>query len=974
MKLDIQGQIVNVPDNMPEDQIAKIVAEVKASRTASSPTLATKGASGSWDDSESPPTQPTAPPKQTTTTGAYVANQAKKGILGGVKAFGGLVRGAATAATGGSFAEGFNEVQAGGDTFATEVLGAKDLAPANETQNFLGRVAEGGSDATNWVPGLGIVTRGVKGVMALGGAAAKSAAVGAGANVGAGYAGDMAKGSGSTTEMVTQIMGGLLGARGASGMTEVAKVTPKVLAAGKTMGGNFMAKYLPGGIDTSSVDNNITAANEAMKARAVASSNRRVDNELKQAIVEGEGNPRSLQESLAAKGQFEEQIGASLPPTVLQGENRVIKEQIAEAAEQPKFRAEINSMTEKAQTALKSTADSTFGSRDTALDTLDSVVPNSVNKRTKLESELEASNLKIKQLEDSLIKNAEGSEAVGKKMADAYADNKKMAKAQATEDYNAVKKAATDAGLKLPATTYAPVIGKALIGSADALKFADTGPVGQWLGVLKKKVLADEDLLPYEVMAFKEATNKALRQAEKAPSPDGRLIDELRSIKEMIVGKDLTPQDLKPDGTPLLPTLLPVDPKTNRVPGLADLMSPQFAQGLKDADAKYAKNVGADIMSTTGRAIGREEFESRIVPRVLYAPEAAEQAIVAMGPKGTALVKDALMSELSKKVGAGDLTDKALSKFYEQHKQVIAKVPGLKESLSSKVEALTALTTGKVLLKQRHAEAAKEDILANFQRTFAPNDPNAAGQSVRKYTDSAELAKAVRADGSTLKAFLKQYGNNKDAVESLRTTVLQDYLNVPNSAEVLMAEMKSNRALANFLEPKMKQFYDFAYYAEKLATSKAIPQGSVLKGAPGDFLQEMGGPKASKVISNFKNSITSVFFKGTVTAGDFLKAAEVSERGRVLVDTLLKPGVLDASIDRLSAAVKADNAFSVDSNVKGFLGTMKALMVPTKQDAVKGLREGINEPVEGREGGLPSEEYIQKLDREQAEREAKYGR
>jgi hypothetical protein len=741
-------------------------------------------------------------------------------------------------------------------------------------------------------------------------------------------------------------------------------------------GPDFIAKYAPGLSKGNTIGENLgvlkAAGTNAVNDRGRVLANTQLQGDLKQAVIEG-GDIKPLDTVLAENKAFGDEIGAPIPITATMGDNRAVQELVGEAATQPQFRADIRAQTEAAQSAMATKSKEVFGDRETAINTLDEVIPKSTVAQEQLVKNLDEARSKKDALEAQLASGAKTSEHLGKAIKDAYIETKSAAQKVLGDNYKRTVTSAANRGESIAPEVYAPIMGRVLTKSADSLKFANTGEVGKWLGVLKEKVLAGEQMFPQEVSEFKIAVNKALRK----PNTDTGYVNELEDIKQMIVGKDLQASELRPDGTPLLPSNVPLiqgeGRGVKRIPGLVDMISPQFAKELNAADARYAKEMGHDLLSKTGKSIGREEFASRLVNMVTNHPESATQAIRAMGARGESLVKDALMTRLAGATGAtGDVTPKVMSKFMKDYSEIISKVPGLGEELGNASKTLENLVNSEIRLKQEFANAAKDDILVNFKRTYAPSDPRAAGDVTRKYSDSTQLAEAVRTDPSTLKAFMVQYGRDKDAVEALRTIMYQDYLSKPNAYQSLMADLKKNRALEPFLAPRLDKLAQYTQKAEQLANNKAIPSGSVLKSTAKDSLQELTGVDVGQVVKTWRNMIQAVQTKGFITFGLFAEAAAKRERAGLLADTLLQPGVMEKAVEQLTLAEKAKTAVDVDKHINAGTSFIRKLLVPTKGDLTISVNQG-SQAATGEDQVIDRTEANQRLDKEQADRKALYG-
>jgi hypothetical protein len=480
MKLNVQGTMIEVPDNWSEDKIAQVVNETKASLAG------TKAAPAPV---EAPIPKPNTAPSNT----EFYLDRAKKGMGGTVELVGGVARGigsalglnddAAPGATVGErFGAGFKRVTDAKTTADQELLGVQNYAPKDGLQKNVGAFVEGATDAANFIPGLGlakaaVATKGTGGVIArqaLTGAvvnAPRNAIVGGAAGAGATLGVDTAKdlGAGETTQLVTGILtglaGGITGARSASAGAMGTQALTKTAKAAMAAGPDFIAKYAPGLSRSNTIGENLRALQSAgataVNDRGRVLANTQLQGDLKQAVIEG-GDVKPLDKVLAENKAFGDEIGAPIPITAASGDNRAVQELISEAATQPQFRAGIRTQTEAAQGAMTTKSKEVFGDRETAINTLDQVIPKSAVAQEQLVKNLDEARSKKDALEAQLASGAKTSEQVGKDIQEAYTATKKAAQAKANVNYSQAVDGAAGRGEAIAPEVYAPIIGRVL--------------------------------------------------------------------------------------------------------------------------------------------------------------------------------------------------------------------------------------------------------------------------------------------------------------------------------------------------------------------------------------------------------------------------------------------------------------------------------------------------------------------------------
>ena len=261
-------------------------------------------------------------------------------------------------------------------------------------------------------------------------------------------------------------------------------------------------------------------------------------------------------------------------------------------------------------------------------------------------------------------------------------------------------------------------------------------------------------------------------------------------------------------------------------------LDPEFVNAYKAADKAYLMKVGLPFNEETIKAIERTRFYENVVPLLTKNKSTVSQFIDTTGDQGKKLVEDAFVSEMTKKVKDGVLDTAKAKAWLASKREALALIPDVRDKLNSFVKNTDALMARKTHIDSAFDAAAKARILKS-------EDMNAQTLIGRMYASPQYTSK-----------FIKQYGNDKEAMRAVRSFMLDDILRSGKPLETLTERSRSNVYDAVFGIAYKKTIDDLALISDRITRDPSAVAANI-KGIDSDILTKLIGMKPERLVSLF---------------------------------------------------------------------------------------------------------------------------
>jgi len=359
----------------------------------------------------------------------------------------------------------------------------------------------------------------------------------------------------------------------------------------------------------------------------------------------------------------------------------------------------------------------------------------------------------------------------------------------------------------------------------------------------------------------------------------------------------------------------------DKVSGHIDQLDPDFVKAYRNADNAYLERVGLPFNSETLKNVDRKKFVEQIAPAIIGNKSNVDDFIRATGEDGIKVARDAFYDSFTKAAVKNDVLDpKAANKWLAKNGNKMTQIPGLEDELRASVNDV------QTLLNKRAA------LDADFKRV--------AGQqliSKEGFSTPQELVNKMYSDINFTNKFMSNsgYGQNKDAVNAVRSFMLDDIVQSGSPVALLNDRNKSaifNRVFGPTYAQKIADFAEVSDRLQKDLTAVSFRVETV----PKTPVEEAIGIPPEQIISRFFNpvagqryAITSIFSK--YWANQAAKATEEK-----LKNLLLNPS--DAV--KLFSAVKAQTKSLDPDKAKEIMNIGKKYGIQWVQDAVNDFTTG----------------------------------
>ena len=308
-----------------------------------------------------------------------------------------------------------------------------------------------------------------------------------------------------------------------------------------------------------------------------------------------------------------------------------------------------------------------------------------------------------------------------------------------------------------------------------------------------------------------------------------------------------------------------------RVGGHIDNLDPEFVQAYRNADNAYFQKVGLPFNSETLKAVDRKKFVEQIAPAIIGNKSNVDDFIKATGEDGVRIARDAFYDSFTKAALKNDVLDpKAANKWLAKNQGGVSLVPGLEAELR------TASNDVASLIAQRNR------MNAEFQRVAGDQLVSANG-----FKSPQELVSKMYNDvGFTNKFMSKsQYGENKDAVNAVRSFMLDDIVRAGDPVAMLNDRNKAAVFNRVFGPTYAQKIQDFATVSDRLVKDLTnVPfRGETLPKTP---IEMATGIPPEQIISRIYNPVSGIAYAVSSLMSKFW-AKKASEATEVKLKSLL---------------------------------------------------------------------------------------
>lgn len=310
-----------------------------------------------------------------------------------------------------------------------------------------------------------------------------------------------------------------------------------------------------------------------------------------------------------------------------------------------------------------------------------------------------------------------------------------------------------------------------------------------------------------------------------------------------------------------------------------DSLDTEFVSAYRNADKTYLMKVGLPFNEETIKSIERAKFDENIVPLLTKNKSTASQFISVTGERGQKLVEDALISDLHKAaVRDGVLDPNRAKAWMSAHREQLALLPDVKKNIEKLSGDVGALIERRKILESAFDDAAKARVLKS------------------EATSAQELVNKMYSSGNFTSRFLKQYGNDKEAMKAVRSFMLDDIIKSNNPVDVLNDRSRKHIYDAVFGSAYQQRIKDFALIADRMTKDPSAVAAN-LKDIDADILTRMAGMPLERMYSLFvTNPVVSHQVAALTVINRFFnkKAGEIVERDmkKMLLDREMSEGLL----------------------------------------------------------------------------------
>lgn len=343
-----------------------------------------------------------------------------------------------------------------------------------------------------------------------------------------------------------------------------------------------------------------------------------------------------------------------------------------------------------------------------------------------------------------------------------------------------------------------------------------------------------------------------------------------------------------------------------RVGGHIDNLDPDFVQAYKNADSSYYQKVGLPFNSETLKSVDRKRFVEQIAPAIIGNKSNVDDFIKATGEDGVRVARDAFYDSFSRAALKNDALDpKAANKWLAKNQGGVSMIPGLEDELRAASNDVAAL-----LAERNRLDAA-------FKRVAGDQIISSGG-----FRTPQELVSKMYSDINFTNKFMNQYGANKDAVNAARSFMLDDIVRAGDPVAALNDRTKAAVFNRVFGSTYAKKVQDFALVSERLNKDLTNVPFKVETVPKTPFESAVGIPP-EQVISRFTNPVSGNFYaisslmskfwanKASALTEEKLKALLLNPNDAVKVFSALQPKAGNFDQQKIQDAISVGKKYGI---------------------------------------------------------------
>lgn len=312
----------------------------------------------------------------------------------------------------------------------------------------------------------------------------------------------------------------------------------------------------------------------------------------------------------------------------------------------------------------------------------------------------------------------------------------------------------------------------------------------------------------------------------------------------------------------------------NRVGGHIDALDPDFVTAYRNADNAYLQNVGLPFSAETLRSVDRKKFVEQIVPAIIGNKSNVDEFIRVTGADGEKVVRDVFLDSFTKAALKNDVIDpKAANKWLAKNRGGVSLVPGLEDELRGSIDNVQALINQKNRLNADFQRVAGEQILGK-----------------EGFSSPQQLVNKMYGDLNFTTKFMSNsgYGQNKDAVNAVRSFMLDDIVNSADPIGLLSDRNKAavfNRVFGPTYAQKVS---DFANVSDRLLKDiTQVPfRGETVPKTP---IETLTGIPPEQIISRIYNPVSGPLYAITSLFSKYWANQASKQTEEKLKELLLNP-------------------------------------------------------------------------------------
>jgi len=312
----------------------------------------------------------------------------------------------------------------------------------------------------------------------------------------------------------------------------------------------------------------------------------------------------------------------------------------------------------------------------------------------------------------------------------------------------------------------------------------------------------------------------------------------------------------------------------NRVGGHIDALDTDFVTAYRNADNAYLQNVGLPFSSETLRSVDRKKFVEQIVPAIIGNKSNVDEFIRVTGADGEKVVRDVFLDSFTKAALKNDVIDpKAANKWLAKNRGGVSLVPGLEDELRGSIDNVQALINQKNRLNADFQRVAGEQILGK-----------------EGFSSPQQLVNKMYGDLNFTTKFMSNsgYGQNKDAVNAVRSFMLDDIVNSADPVGLLTDRNKAAVFNRVFGPTYAQKVADFATVSDRLLKDiTQVPfRGETVPKTP---IETLTGIPPEQIISRIYNPVSGPLYAITSLFSKYWANQASKQTEEKLKELLLNP-------------------------------------------------------------------------------------